>query len=152
MRSVVTVSSVVVAGAGGTGQPGRRRWACAGVVVGHVGGLWSAAVGAWLVSGATREAVVDGGVSAVVRSRVVAELGWDPRVDSADITVWVDEGVVTVRGTVGSLRQVREVSRAVRRLYGVTCVRNRLMVRPTGAGLGCDGGGGRCGGSGPDAA
>lgn len=67
--------------------------------------------------------------SAQIRSRVAAELDWDPKIDSADITVTADGGVVTLRGTVCSLRQVREVSKAVRRLYGVTDVSNRLTVR-----------------------
>lgn len=69
-----------------------------------------------------------------VRSRVVAELDWDPIVDSTDITVSADGGAVTVRGTVSSVRQVREVSRAAHRLYGVTTVCNRLTVRPRDSG------------------
>jgi len=72
--------------------------------------------------------------SAQVRSRVAAELDWDPMVDSTDITVSADGGAVTVRGTVSNMRQVREVSRAAQRLYGVTTVSNRLTVRPRDSG------------------
>lgn len=67
--------------------------------------------------------------SAQVRSRVAAELVWDPKVDSTDITVSADGGAVTLRGTVRSLAQVREASNAAQRLYGVTSVSNRLTVR-----------------------
>jgi osmotically-inducible protein OsmY len=72
--------------------------------------------------------------SAQVRSRVAAELDWDPKVESADITVSAEGGAVTLRGTVRSLRQVREVSNAAQRLYGVTSVSNRLTVRPVDSG------------------
>jgi osmotically-inducible protein OsmY len=57
------------------------------------------------------------------------ELFWDPRVDSDAITVSADDGEVTVRGTVGSLRQKREAQKAAERVYGVTSVRNQLAVR-----------------------
>lgn len=72
--------------------------------------------------------------SAQVRSRVAAELDWDPKVESADIMVSAEGGAVTLRGTVSSLRQVREVSNAAQRLYGVTSVRNRVTVRPVNRG------------------
>jgi osmotically-inducible protein OsmY len=57
------------------------------------------------------------------------ELFWDPRVDSDAITVSADDGEVTLRGTVGSLRQKREAQKAAERMYGVTSVRNELEVR-----------------------
>ena len=60
---------------------------------------------------------------------VAAELGWDPRVGSALIDVAADDGRVTLRGTVGSLRQKREARRAAERVHGVTSVDDRLAVR-----------------------
>ncbi len=42
-----------------------------------------------------------------LRRQVSAELSWDPQVDSEAIEVSVDGGTVTLRGTVGSLRQKR---------------------------------------------
>ena len=36
------------------------------------------------------------------------ELFWDPKVDSAAIAVSASDGTVTLRGTVGSLREKRE--------------------------------------------
>lgn len=57
------------------------------------------------------------------------ELAWDPKVDAAAIAVSADDGVVTLRGTVGSYRQKREAQRAAERVYGVTRVENKLQVR-----------------------
>jgi len=57
------------------------------------------------------------------------ELFWDPRVDSEAIAVSADEGKITLRGTVGSLREKREAQKAARRVFGVTSVDNQLQVR-----------------------
>jgi osmotically-inducible protein OsmY len=57
------------------------------------------------------------------------ELLWDPKVDSAPIVVSANDGKVTLRGTVGSLREKREAQKAAERVYGVTSVNNRLQVR-----------------------
>ena len=42
-----------------------------------------------------------------LRRDVAAELCWDPQVDSAAIEVSAADGVVTLRGTVASLRHKR---------------------------------------------
>ena len=39
------------------------------------------------------------------------ELFWDPKVDSTAIAVSADDGKITLRGTVGSLREKREARR-----------------------------------------
>jgi osmotically-inducible protein OsmY len=57
------------------------------------------------------------------------ELFWDPKVDSEAIAVSADEGKITLRGTVGSLREKREAQKAARRVFGVTSVDNQLQVR-----------------------
>jgi osmotically-inducible protein OsmY len=59
---------------------------------------------------------------------VVDELRWDPKVDSDTIAVDADGGTVTLRGTVGSLRQRREARRAAERVYGVVEVVDNLDV------------------------
>jgi osmotically-inducible protein OsmY len=64
-----------------------------------------------------------------LRAQVAAELGWDPRVDSEDITVSADGGMVTLHGTVSSLRQKREADRAARRVHGVAAISDYLEVR-----------------------
>ena len=63
-----------------------------------------------------------------VRAAVEAELGFDPRVDSADITVRNIGGDVNLTGTVPSYPQYLEAAAAARRVAGVTGVDNNLMV------------------------
>lgn len=60
--------------------------------------------------------------------RVVDELSWDPKVDSDTIAVEAEGGTVTLRGTVGSLRQKREARRAAERVHGVVGVIDDLDV------------------------
>jgi osmotically-inducible protein OsmY len=63
-----------------------------------------------------------------LRVEVAAELSWDPKVDSTDITVSVAGGRVTLHGTVTRFRQKREADNAARRVYGVTAIINFLEV------------------------
>jgi osmotically-inducible protein OsmY len=60
---------------------------------------------------------------------VTDELLWDPKLDSAAIAASADDGVVTLRGTVGSFRQKREAKRDAERVFGVEMVSNELQVR-----------------------
>jgi len=60
---------------------------------------------------------------------VTDELLWDPKLDSAAIAASADDGVVTLRGTVGSFRQKREAKQDAERVYGVKTVNNELQVR-----------------------
>jgi osmotically-inducible protein OsmY len=60
---------------------------------------------------------------------VSAELFWDPKVDNVAIAVSADDGVVSLRGTVGSFRQKREAKHAAERVFGVERVTNELQVR-----------------------
>ena len=57
------------------------------------------------------------------------ELFWDPKVDSEEIAVSVDDGTITLRGTVGSFRQKRDARQAAERVHGVVYVENELTVR-----------------------
>jgi osmotically-inducible protein OsmY len=57
------------------------------------------------------------------------ELYWDPKLDSAEIAVAADEGKITLRGTVGSLREKRAAQKAAERVFGVTSVDNQLQVK-----------------------
>jgi osmotically-inducible protein OsmY len=60
---------------------------------------------------------------------VTDELYWDPRLDSSAIAASVDDGKVTLRGTVGSFAEKREAANATRRVAGVESVENALQVR-----------------------
>jgi osmotically-inducible protein OsmY len=57
------------------------------------------------------------------------ELFWDPKVDNAAIAVSADGGTITLRGTVGSLRERREAQKDAQRVVGVISVDNRLQVK-----------------------
>jgi osmotically-inducible protein OsmY len=57
-------------------------------------------------------------------------LFYDPRIDSAQVTVSVDDGVATLRGSVESLKAKRNAARDARNIVGVAKVNNRLKVRP----------------------
>ena len=63
-----------------------------------------------------------------VRAAVQNELGFDPRVDAADITVANISGDVTLTGTVPSYPQYLQAAAAARRVAGVTGVHNHLEV------------------------
>lgn len=60
---------------------------------------------------------------------VTEELHWDPKVDGAAIAVSANDGVVTLRGTVGSFREKRDAKQSAERIYGVKKVDNDLDVR-----------------------
>ena len=64
-----------------------------------------------------------------LRRHVAAELSWDPQVDSEAIEVSAVSGLVTLRGTVTSLRLKRAGSSAAARVRGVTRVTNELRVQ-----------------------
>ena len=68
-----------------------------------------------------------------LRDDVNEELRWEPKVHSEEIAVGVHDGVVTLRGTVGSLRDKREATNAAQRVHGVKSVDNKLAVRLLGA-------------------
>ena len=63
-----------------------------------------------------------------VRAAVDAELGFDPLVDAADVTVRNIAGDVTLTGTVPSYPQYLEAAAAGRRVAGVTGLHNQLEV------------------------
>jgi osmotically-inducible protein OsmY len=64
-----------------------------------------------------------------LRRDVAAELCWDPQVDSAAIEISAASGIVTLRGTVASLRHKRAGGNAAARVCGVTRVANELTVQ-----------------------
>lgn len=59
---------------------------------------------------------------------VSEELLWDPKIDATGITVTADSGVVTLRGTVLSLREKREATKAAESVLGVQSVDNEIDV------------------------
>jgi osmotically-inducible protein OsmY len=68
-----------------------------------------------------------------VKRHVEDELEWDPGVDSTDIGVAVNEGVVTLSGFVRSFAHKLVAERAAKRVAGVVGLANDLEVQLPGA-------------------
>lgn len=60
---------------------------------------------------------------------ILDELGWEPRVDAADIGVSVEDGVVILNGRVKSLIEKWVAERVAQRVQGVRAVTDELVVR-----------------------
>jgi osmotically-inducible protein OsmY len=57
------------------------------------------------------------------------ELRWEPKIESEAIAVDAHDGIVTLRGTVGTFRERREATNAVKRVYGTKSVDDKLEVK-----------------------
>lgn len=64
-----------------------------------------------------------------IQQDVLAELSWDPEVDSTDVGVEVDDGVVTLTGTVETYSKKWAAERAALRVEGVQAVANDVKVK-----------------------
>ncbi len=64
-----------------------------------------------------------------VREHVENALDWEPSVNARDVGVSVEEGVITLRGTVGSYAEKLSAERVAERVFGVKAVANDLAVR-----------------------
>ncbi|MGI9254562.1 MAG: BON domain-containing protein [Thermomicrobiales bacterium] len=65
----------------------------------------------------------------VIQKDVLAEFLWDPAVDAPDVGVEVDDGVVTLTGTVDTFAVKLAAEEAAQRVAGVRAVANDLTVR-----------------------
>jgi osmotically-inducible protein OsmY len=63
-----------------------------------------------------------------LKQHVQNALDWEPSVDATDIGVSVDDGVVTLRGNVGSYMEKLMAERVALRVYGVKALANDLAV------------------------
>jgi osmotically-inducible protein OsmY len=68
-----------------------------------------------------------------IKRHVEAELEWDPGVDSTDIGVAVNQGVVTLSGFVRSFAHKLAAERAAKRVAGVVGLANDLEIQLPGA-------------------
>lgn len=64
-----------------------------------------------------------------IQQDVLDEFVWDPAVSASDVGVEVDDGVVTLTGTVDSYAVKLAAERATQRVDGVRAVANDLAVR-----------------------
>jgi osmotically-inducible protein OsmY len=68
-----------------------------------------------------------------IHAAVLEELDWDPQVSAKDVGVQVDDGVVTLTGTVHTYGEKLAAERAASRLQGVRAVADDLAVKWVGA-------------------
>lgn len=67
-----------------------------------------------------------------IQEDVMYELEWDPEVDSTDIGVAVEEGIVTLSGQVDSYWTKKSAENAAKRVKGVKGVAQDIIVEYTG--------------------
>ena len=65
-----------------------------------------------------------------LQDEVAAEIGWDPRFTPGEVGVEVDQGVVTLRGTVSSYQKLVTAGGIAAGVAGVKAVANDLVVQP----------------------
>jgi len=63
-----------------------------------------------------------------LQNHVQNALDWEPSIEASDIGVSVDQGVVTLRGTVPSYAERVTAERVALRVYGVKAVANDVVV------------------------
>jgi len=64
-----------------------------------------------------------------IRRKVIAELDWDPSIDSSAVGVAVKDGVVTLSGSIANYWQKKEAERVVKRVAGVKAVAEDLTIK-----------------------
>jgi osmotically-inducible protein OsmY len=73
-------------------------------------------------------------MDAEVQQDVIRELKWDSRVDETDVGVEVDNGIITLTGTVSSWGKRIAAEEAAHRVRGVLDVANDIIVKVPGTG------------------
>jgi osmotically-inducible protein OsmY len=67
-----------------------------------------------------------------IHKDVLEELKWDPRVDETEVGVEVDDGIVTLTGTVRSYAKKLAAEDAAHRVHGVLDVANDVQIKEAG--------------------
>lgn len=101
----------------------------------HVAGVASVDASELTVARWARDEALRADEPAILPDREVEEavkmaLRHDPRVSQGDVVVTADDGRITLRGEVESLKAWRAAGNAARHTLGVTFVENRIRVRP----------------------
>ena len=73
-----------------------------------------------------------------LRDSVVTALDWEPSVTAAQIGVTVQQGIVTLTGRVGALREKWMAEKTARHVRGVRGIANDVAVAPEGASMRSD--------------
>jgi osmotically-inducible protein OsmY len=70
-----------------------------------------------------------------LQQSVMKALDWEPSVSAAQIGVTVQQGIVTLNGRVGALREKWMAEKTARHVWGVRGIANELAVAPDGASM-----------------
>jgi len=65
-----------------------------------------------------------------LQEEVAAQIGWDPRFTPGEVGVEVDQGIVTLRGTVSSYQKLVAAGEIAASTNGAKAVANDLIVQP----------------------
>lgn len=64
-----------------------------------------------------------------IRDDIIAELEWDPKIESTEIGVTVKDGAVALLGVVGSYAEKLAAEQAAKRVRGVRAIAEQIRVR-----------------------
>ena len=70
-----------------------------------------------------------------LQQSVVKALDWESSANAAQIGVTVQQGIVTLNGRVGALREKWMAEKTARHVWGVRGIANDLVVAPAGASM-----------------
>ncbi len=73
-----------------------------------------------------------------LQHQVLRALEWEPGVEAAEIGVSAEDGVITLRGVVGTLREKWLAERCARHVCGVRAIANDVEVSPRNGGVRSD--------------
>jgi osmotically-inducible protein OsmY len=73
-----------------------------------------------------------------IQRDILAELKWDPAVDETDVGIEVNDGIVTLTGTVDSYAKKLAAERAVLRVQGVRALAEEVEINVYSGGLASD--------------
>jgi len=129
---IVAVNDGVVQLSGTVASPAQKRWARWKSWVNGVQDVDAEAVivSPWITADdwrAEREPIRD---DSTIRDALTDALLYDPRVSTFNVAPEVDDGWVTLRGSVPALRAKQAAERVARHTVGVAGVINRIKVRP----------------------
>ncbi len=64
-----------------------------------------------------------------IRDDILAEIDWEPQIESTEVGVTVKNGAVTLAGTVGSFSEKLAAERAAKRVKGVYAIAEEMKVK-----------------------
>jgi osmotically-inducible protein OsmY len=73
-----------------------------------------------------------------LQESIVKALDWEPAVNAAQIGTTVQQGVVTLTGRVGTLREKWTAEKTARHVWGVRAIANEIEVAPDGIAMRSD--------------